>query len=258
MNKELKLKPVLRVETPELAYSFNVDTPSNELQKMSSEVQLIDTRTLDFLKGQNVVKIPGNVEDGDILILHPFIKGQYVKVVDAESIAYKDYLNYMGNIAWLMGATRMRYKFEITNIQKRTMDVNGNISYMPYVDISGSDKHDTEKKGTESHEKEREFDPPGSLEEQMKDYQEACNLIKRYGWDTDTDFTTLIETRNPNRTRKENHREVSLKTTNEINDRIEAAFSLKAMGDVFSISANYMKSMEIKKEIELHIDILFK
>lgn len=255
---EMRLKPTLRIESPEVTYSYSVDTPENELNKLSSEIQIIDIKTFDYLKERNDVTLPAHVEEGDILILHPFLEKHYVKIIDAEIVAYNDYLNYIGNIAMLLGAVKMKYSFEIINTQKRTIDANGNISYQPYVDASASFNHNNEQNKAISKKTERSFVQPNSHEEQMENYQEACKTIRQYGWDKDSDIITLVDARNPSRTSRELHREVSMNTTNEINDRIEAAFSLKAMGEIFSISANYIKSMEIKKEIILHIDIFFE
>lgn len=251
-------KPVVRVDTEENA-SLIKYAPKIQRQKISPNLEVISSTYLEEIRKSGKFILPSRVDIGDILTLHPFVPNQYVLIQDLENATYDSLYSCMSGIARCLGAKEMQWTKIIEDEGERSLDINGNIKFIPYMEgnVQIHDLNNCRNKIQET--KTTTFSSEGdiSIEEQLEEYREAIEKVHAFGLVTHSDISELVEGRNPKKTRKITSKEVAIHMISNINQSFDAAFSLNCMSDVFSINATIQNILKVCRNVELHYLIRF-
>ncbi|MCD8438297.1 hypothetical protein LNI95_11545 [Tenacibaculum dicentrarchi] len=212
-------------------------------------IMLSNDKISEFNKTHNVL---GNkkVSNNSVLIAHPYKDNYFISIEDSDEIIQREKLSNTADLARLLGAK----KFEVMSISQQEtkkeyeLDIKGKFKVTTLkVNVGKSVTEETKKVYSLVNEY------PGS----NPDYNKALEKLNTYGLIIDPEVKALVESRNPNDSNLLSSQRISLKTTSEINENLEIASSLVALGGVLDISANFKNRISYRNSMELSINIEF-
>lgn len=246
-NEELKGQ-VLHIVSPERAINYKWEENADKLPSGLQIISIDDYNSLpDSIKRSRF----GNVNLNDVLILEPYTK-RYIAAPQAEQEFFKGKFNTLSNIARLLGATKVEYKFKSFDETKRELNANGEISCRS-VDVSGSYAEQHRERYKSLYEKKRDY--PGDYT--LEGFKEAEKICKDTGLIYDPGFKDLLAQRNPkhpNPLKKETFR---IELSSELNNSFEIAFNLNILKGVFSLSAGMSESISSFKKLVFETNLEF-
>ncbi|MCG8802865.1 hypothetical protein [Tenacibaculum finnmarkense] len=220
-----------------------VDVMANDI------IMLPNEKITEF---NNLHNILGNkkISNNSVLICHPYKENYFINIEDSDEIIQREKLANTADLARLLGAT----KFEVLNIsqqeteKKYEFDIEGRLVVNTVkLNVKKSINEDTKKVYSLSN------TYPGA----SPDYQKAIIKLKEYGLIIDPEIKALVESRNPIDKNLLSSQKISLKTSSEINDNLEIAANLMALGGILNISTSFKKRISSRKSTELTINIEF-
>jgi len=249
-------KPVVRIDTPENAYGWEIKPHAD---KISPNIQILSIDEYRELATRKKYMLPSRVAVGDIIVEHPFHPNQYVKIQDIELTFYQDWMELMSDIVRLLGGIKFSWSVELKARQDRILDANLNVSIPVYGSLDA-----TVKKRYEDELKTRldvvsSFTPSGKLSKKgiIADYEKAIKRVQEYGLENDMQIRSLIHSRSPQDQYRQSHKRVDLEVSRDINDYGDYAFSLNVLGDVFSMTADLKEAISKRKCVHLVFEIDF-
>ncbi|MDO6598469.1 hypothetical protein Q4512_16235 [Oceanihabitans sp. 2_MG-2023] len=212
-------------------------------------IMLPNEKITEFNNAHNIL---GNkkISNNSILISHPYKENYYISIEDSDELIQREKLANTADLARLLGAK----KFEVLSVvQQETekqyeIDINGRLKV---TTLKTKLNKKISKKLKKAYSIENTY--PGAKPE----YQKALEKLKSYGLIIDPEVKALVESRNPNDSNQITTQKISLKTASEINENLDIASSLVALGGILDISANFKSRISSRKSMELSINIEF-
>jgi hypothetical protein len=244
MENEELTGQVLHIVSPERAINYKWEENADKLPSGLQIISIDDYNSLpDSIKRSRF----GNVNLNDVLILEPYTK-RYIAATQAEQEFFKGKFNTLTNIARLLGATKVEYKFESLEEKKRELNANGD-----FVDVSVGYAEQHREQYKSLYEKKRDY--PGDYT--LEGFKEAEKICKDTGLIYVPRFKDLLNQRNPkypNPIKKETYR---IELSSELNDSFEIAFNLNILKGVFSLSARMSESISSFKRLVFETNLEF-
>ena len=240
-----ELKPILLVSNEYDVYSDKWDKDYDErfgIQKITLD---------DMCNNPNIVFDKSNtISEGSMFIKHPFIDNKYIDLCNAEDIIIKDKIKVLSKVALFLGAKKISSKVisceSVKNESK--LKINGE-----YLSIGGGYERNSEI--SEKYEKISELVEEYNGELTPKTYNEAKMLLKKYNMENDTDFSDLLDKRNPNSTNQMVSQSVKMAVNSEYNKIIDNALRVK--GVIFNIDTEYVEKLQCRYEVVMEYTIKF-
>ena len=249
-------KPVVRIDTPENAYGWDIKPHA---EKVSPNIQILSIDEYKDIEESGIYMLPSRVAVGDIIVEHPFHPNQYVKMQDVELTYYQDWMELMSDIARLLGCIKFTWSIELKDGRTRTIDANLNVSVPVYAKLDASYKKQFEDVLKTKLYVDSEFKPSKKLTQKgiIADFEKAKRRVADYGLSTDMQIRSLINSRSPFDQYKQSHKKVDLEISKDINDYGDYAFSLNVLGDVFSMSGDLKDAVSTRKNVVLSFEMFF-
>jgi hypothetical protein len=241
---------VIHVTSDERSINWEWEKNSEQVNR---QIQFVSIDDIPSIRSNTNVVLPSEIQEGDILIKHPFEPDTYLNVVDAKDEICKDKWFKISEIAQYLGATGFNIKEAIESIETRELDVNVGVSYKvtnARIDIKKKNEL-KEKLGIEIDDA---FDGCKIISDES--YKKAQELAKKYHLDNDAAIRSLIRMRDPSKENSFRGRTIHCEMTKELNSALDIAFSLNVMPNVFSLDANVNQAITTKETITL--DIVFE
>ncbi|MFD2891193.1 hypothetical protein ACFS5J_04105 [Flavobacterium chuncheonense] len=197
-------------------------------------------------------KILGNkkVANNSVLIAHPYKENYFINIEDSDEIIQREKLNNTADLARLLGAK----KVEVLSISQHEINKHYDFSFdgklkvnTLKIDVVKSLDEDTKKAFSLINKY------PGAI----PDYPKALEKLDEYGLEIDPEVKALVESRNPDDRNLLSSQQIKLMTTSEINESLDVASSLIALGGILDISVNFKSRISYRKSVELTINIEF-
>jgi hypothetical protein len=242
---------VIHVTSDEKSINWEWEKNSEQVDR---QIQFVSIDDIPSIRSNTNVVLPSEIQEGDILIKHPFEPDTYLNVVDAKDEIRKDKWFKISEIAQCLGATGFTIEEAKESIESRTLDATLGIKYKTVRSKSDLKKEETlkEKLGITISDK---FG--GCRKITDNSYLEAKELAIKYHLDNDSAIRSLIRMRNPSKENMLTNRSIHCEMTKELNSALDAAFSLNVMPNVFSLDANVKKTLETKETITLDVRFEF-
>ena len=249
--EKLKLKDVLLVTSDEKALSYSWDEKAKNLNGVQVISNDYDLGTL-----MKELKFIGLQKDKEqVFIKDPFYSNTYVDVTKAEERIFKNKIKSYKRIAYLLGAKTFSAKAEFIEENKFATEIDGSVT-MRVVKIDGEFKKEQIQKFNSTYDLNSEFEPDLNFD-RKRAFEEAKQLVKELNFENEIDIVGLIENNDPSDQNREKRQTLKLQLTNELNDLLEASFSINAMAGTFSLGANFKSTTESTKKIILQTEIIF-
>lgn len=240
----LQGKSVFPIVSPEKAINYKWYDGS---ENIDSKVQPMSLEQINSQKEQNGFKLPPVVNEGTVLMRHPYLPNSLVSANMTMGEFLDEKLSYYAVILNYLGATVQTLEARVVSRQSRKFDGKGKLRIKGNkVDgkVSGFKKWRSKVKST------KRIEGTGKL-----DYYKALELAKRYGLENDTFVKAVLELRHDNPV-KSFHFDTEI--ANEFSETIDAAASLVAGAGVFKLNGNFKKAVSSREEIRIVQDISFK
>ena len=249
-------KPVVRIDTPENAYGWDIKPNAG---KISPNIQILSIDEYKDIEASKKYMLPSRVAVGDIIVEHPFHPNQFVKIQDIELTYYQDWMELMSDIARLLGCIKFTWSVELKDRQDRTLDANLNVGAAAYGSLNASAKTKYENELKTRLQVDSIFKPSKKLSQKgiIADYEKAKMRVQEYGLENDMQLRSLINSRSPEDQYRQSHKRVELEVSRDINDYGDYAFSLNVLGDVFSMSADLQEAVSKRKNVHLIFEMDF-
>ena len=252
---ELK-KPVVRIDTPENAYGWEIKPHA---EKVSPNIQILSIDEYKDIEDSKKYMLPSRVSVGDIIVEHPFHPNQYVKMQDFEMTYYQDWMELMSDIARLLGCLKFTWSVELQDRQDRILDADLNVDAPIYGSLNTSAKSKFENEIKTRLCVDSSFKATKNISQKgiLADYEKAKARVHEYGLDNNIDIRMLINSRSPNDQYRQSHKKVDLEVSRDINDYGDYAFSLNVLGNVFSMTADLKDAVSKRKNVHLIFEMVF-
>ncbi len=239
-------KDILYVTTRERSNNYKWEKNADNLDPNVQIVSIDDIQKMDI----DIFDRKYPVLD-TILVKHPFIPNKYIPLDRTEDALTKTKLNCLGIIAGLLGVKEYETEFVTEEIKEVSINISGELDYKTVksktdVEIKKDDaitgkyyRHETFK---------GEFNEAG--------YNKAVSEAKKYGLYNDEDIQYLIKNRDPQSPNPLISQKVKFELTKELNDKLDFAFSLKAVS-IFKLRANYNQIITQRKSIAISTNLIF-
>lgn len=212
-------------------------------------IMLPNEKIKDFNKTYHII---GNkkVSNNSVLIAHPYKENYFISIEDSDEIIQREKLNNTSDLARLLGAK----KFEVLSIsqletkKEYDLDIDGKLK-INTLKVNVNKNIDEQTKKTYSLSNQY----PGA----KPDFEKALIKLNEYGLNIDPEVKALVQSRNPNDSNLLSSQKITLKTTSEINESLDTASSLVALGGILDISASFKNRISSRKSMELTINIEF-
>lgn len=249
-------KPVVRIDTPENAYGWEIKPHA---EKISPNIQILSIDEYKDIEESNLYMLPPRVSVGDIIVEHPFHPHQYIKMQDAEITYYQDWMELMSDISRLLGCVKFSWSVELKDGRTRTIDAGLNVSVPVYAALDASYKKSYEDELKTKLKVDSDIKPSKTLTKKgiIADYEKAKMRVEEYGLANDIQIRSLINSRSPYDQYRLSHKKVELEISRDINDYGDYAFSLNVLGDVFSMSADLKDAVSTRKKVILTFEMFF-
>lgn len=237
---------IIRVSKDEEARNYKFYPEAARLKN----VQVISIDDLDEYRKEGYI-IPMNVVEGSVLALHPFHPQKYIDINEAENEIIREKINYIGDIAQLLGARTVNGHVVSMDVKEVVWDASGGVKYKGVgAGFSGLSK----KKEAEQYDYklERMFSGERSLE----GYNQAKKKMEEYGMDKDVEIKTLVEMCNPIRNNLIKVHKVHVDISREVNSSKEFAFTLSAL-EIFKLDATVKNCVSELKTLKFECLIEF-
>lgn len=240
-----ELKPILLVSNEYDVYSDKWDSDYDErfgIQKITLD---------DMCNNPNIVFDKSNtISEGSMLIKHPFIDNKYIDLCNAEDIIIKDKIKILSKVALFLGAKKISSKVISCESVKNESKVKINGKFFWFESGYGQNSKISEK-----YEKISELVEEYNGKLTPKTYDEAKMLLKKYNMENNTDFSDLLDKRDPNSTNQMVSQSVKMAVNSEYNNIIDHALRVK--GVIFGIGAEYEKKLQCRYEVVMEYTIEF-
>lgn len=242
---------VLRIERDELANSYEFYPQCSELNNIGVLSVEYD---LPILKKKGYTFSPGHVNPtaGDTYIRDPFHKKHFIRIENFTEEVIKVKQNCILRIAALLGAKDVELSVNV--IRSEAREWQGKVSGQYKV---AKAQIDIDRKKT--MEMAQRYSTKSHFETSItkEGYSQAVALSKEYGLYNETDVNTLLSWFAPDSYVKLTSHEIHFSMSNELNDSLDIAFNLNAMGGVFNLSTSFKHSVETKNTIEGTMKMIF-
>lgn len=247
----IKIEPligdVLHITSDERSRNWMLE---KDAKKISREVQIVSIDNLPAYRELGIQLPSRRICEGDVLIRHPYEPNLYIDANNASfEIRFTKY-TLISEIAQRLGATHYEIEEAIETDEEREWSSTGTLSYkMIKASTNINNKDDLKKKmGILIEDHYPKF---------KASYDDATSFAKRYNLLGDSMIRSLIRKRSyeGNPLLYENLR---FDVTKEANSLFDAAFSLNALGSIFSIDATLKKTLSMRETIILNIKFNFQ
>jgi hypothetical protein len=242
---------VIHVTSDERSINWEWEKNSEQVNR---QLQFVSIDDIPSIRSNTNVVLPSEIQEGDILIKHPFEPDTYLNVVDAIDEIRKDKWFKISEIAQCLGATGFNIKEATESIETRELDTNVGVSYK-VINARNNIKKRNELKEKLGIEIDDAFDGCKVISDES--YKKAQELAKKYHLDNDAAIRSLIRMRDPGIENAFLGRTIHCEMTKELNSALDIAFSLNVMPNVFSLDANVKKTLETKETITLDVRFEF-
>lgn len=241
--------PIIRIDTDEISIRYKWEDDASKLNPNIQIVSVNDYNDLVNSKSNSLI-LPRNATTGSILMRHPFRKNTYIPLEEAEMTIYKDKMFCMSSIAVHLGLL-FDWKVELVSVSKRDIDASGNIDYKNVkVDATFKSNEEEKYRGMISMTQDVRQNPISTISSE-EEYQEACDLVKKYGLENDMEIISLLDGRKPNCKHIISDRTISVELSKEVNSMYDIAYSLNVLHGLFGFSASLNEKVSQNKTLKL-------
>ena len=156
-----------------------------------------------------------------------------------------------GIIVKHLGVKEFETTYATEVISEREISVNGEIGYK-VLNTNAEVKITNNDTKTAKYHRHEKFS--GNFTEDS--YLKAIEQAKLFGLNDDRDIAYLLEVRNPTDNNLLTSRYVTFELTEEINKKIDIAFSLSSL-NLFKIGSKYNETLKTKKTITIKSNLIF-
>ena len=246
-SQELLKGQVVHITTAERALNYKWEKSAG---KISPRVQIVSEEDLPSMCANGKVTIPQDTALGDVLVRHPFEPNTYIHV---ENAAYQIRLSKffkISQIAQKLGALSYNIKAAWEEINERTLDADGTISYKV---VQASTNIHSEDKIMQAMGLSVCAEYGGIRVISADSLHEAESIAKQYSLWEDGAINALIRQRDPNEVNLIKGMSYTIDMTSETKHLFDAAFSLNILGGVFNLDSSIKSAISKQEKITLNI-----
>lgn len=243
------LKPILYFDTDNLAGAVKCSKEWDKI-KDTTEIVSLEYDLDEFKKYLPCTSIP---QIGDTFLLDPFHRDSYVDIKNFDDFILKQKFSCISDIALLLGAESFKYRIEVTECSKRSIEANGELKTIKF-DANASVSIEHSKKLNSSYSDSQTYDSPGIPS--SEDYCKAVEKAKEFSLYYEPDVRELLNKRNPDQSNHLKTRHVVFSLSKEINMSKDMAFNLNYMR-VLKGKGSYKEHTELRYEVICSMDICF-
>lgn len=220
----------------------------NNARKIPKNVQIVSIE--DAIENKECFFDKSNIELNTIWVKHPY-KQKYIDLIQSEENIIQSKLDAFGIIVKHLGVKEFETTYATEVISEREISVNGEIGYK-VLNTNAEVKITNNDTKTAKYYRHEKFS--GNFTEDS--YLKAIEQAKLFGLNDDRDIAYLLEVRNPTDNNLLTSRYVTFELTEEINKKIDIAFSLSGL-NLFKISSKYNETLKTKKTITIKSNLIF-
>ncbi len=243
------LKPILRVESNEVAYQathgyFNLPDTNIQVCSVGEVMQL----------QQNGILPPNTlIQMGDTWIKSPY-DDKYISIRDYEFVVTKDKINHIAEIVRNLGAEKIDIEVGFEQEEERTIDSSGEINYKVINGEGGYKKVDASEIINRYKLNDDNLQCPFDIDT----YQYALAYANVHCLYHDSDIASLFQFRNlPNNRVSSGNRRIDIVMSNDLNQNLEIAAKLQVLPDIFKLDATFKKITKTKKNFKMTFNCIF-
>ncbi|MHA7941726.1 hypothetical protein ACJOV8_001430 [Formosa sp. 3Alg 14/1] len=219
---------------------------------ISNDICLLSNDSIqDFIENHTILS-QQKVKNNDILIAHPFKPNTYLGIETNTDDIQIDKLNDFAYIAQLLGATKFKVTQVTEDFTSKINEADANIQTK-----AGGGGAGFKQEASENTKKKyiKELSYPGA----QPNYEEAYKELMNTGLFIDSQVKNLVKSRNPEKVNNNLNKNqiIAFSVTSEINNNLDIAANLSALGGTLNISSGFKRRVETKSKIELTIEIEF-
>lgn len=249
--EENKYKPLIRIESEDLAYQINHNYFANlNAYKLCTSFVDID----EYLEAVTNGFLPGGHIPGDTLIKSPY-DNKYIAIQEYEATVMQDKANHIAEIARRLGAVYTKCSINLDRCSER--QIKGNISAdIKNMHANASWQQQEEKRLKGMYNLNQQFSAAEVPTEEI--YRAAIDYAERHHLKNDSGTEILLNSREPS---SHNNlletQSVKVHLCTDLNTNLEIAAQLTERNDIFSFSNDFYRSVKIKKDVSLEIMFYF-
>ena len=240
----LQGKSVFPIVSPEKTINYKWYDGS---ENIDSKVLPMSLEQINCQKEQNGLTLPPVVNEGTVLMRHPYLPNSLVSANMTMGEFLDEKLSYYAVILNYLGATAQTLEARVVSRQSRKFDGKGKLSIKGNKlegKVSAVRRLFSKVKST------KRIEGTGKL-----DYNKALELAKQYGLENDIFVKTVLELRHENPVPSFRF---ETEIAKEYNDTLDVAASMVAGAGVFKLNGSFKKSVSTREEIWILQDISFK
>ena len=234
---------VLQIERDELSRNYKYYDDADEIKDIDICSYEYDLPALK--EKMTFYPLEKNPNIGDTYILDPFCANRYILAEYFSDEILKSKRHCISDIARFLGAKHFHFSLEIVRTKKRKYNVDVEAEY---AKVDGNLGVDLKRQKKLNSKYSLDEDCQGAFDEE--EYHKAEELAKQYGLFNEPDIKSLFIGRDTQSKNKILHRKCEFFMSNEINTSLDIAAKLKIMKDVFSLSADFNKTVKNKEIIK--------
>ncbi|MCA4806455.1 hypothetical protein [Myroides odoratimimus] len=219
----------------------------------NTKIKSIDYDLIDF---QNTYTIIGNknASTSDVYFLHPYKENTYVEQSIAENYLIEEKIALYGEIASLLGATKVNSFVKFEEAREYLIDANGNMKYN-VIEVDVKYKEQQESKYSKSIEIADTYIQADNFD-LNRNLDHAYALVEKYNLSHEVQLKSLVEGRDSRRSGMlQKTKRIKTELTSEINSLYEA--SVKINSPIFTVNANLKESMKKVSRLSVELEFIF-